>query len=371
LEGKKYDKLWLRTEYLTLKKPYSDGTTPVSLALEIEGKSTDGYSWFFYVPDSIHNISTVNYMIKTQPFDFENKKEGFISFTIPGSDHIISGIDFNKRFVKIEGVYRKTIEESFEYDDNIAYILTDTSVLAPKFEHDIFYINLTDSTLNIGVFLNFPDFKKIPENNYLEELQKRVNYVTKHSNSKSLFEDFFFSEGYKSKTDMKLVFDNFSDSLKNTLDGKQMMEYLIKIIRPAALDTTRLINTGTKQSELIIENPSKYTLVIFSASWCGPCHKQIPLLKEIYRDLGTKLNIVYISIDHKNDIDSWNKLIERENIPWRSLFADEKYEGLKEKYAIKGIPHSILVSPDGKEEEIDVRISSDKEKLYNLTEAIK
>ncbi len=361
LDGRKYKQLKLFAE-VNLNGPI--------FGEEIEGFSEDGYNWRFYIPDSINNKIEA-YLIKTQDFDFLNNRDGMLSFSNTKiSSKAKSAVHFSEKKFIIKGKYLKTRERSYE---GLAYLLVDTFVESPTISYDLYDVVIPQKKYysDFELSLLFPDFDSLVIDGYKKELAKRIGLVKKYPQSKYLFDNIITITGYKNKEDMKLVFDNFSDSLKNSQQGKQMMEYLTEIVELAALDTTKLLNTKTKQSELIIEDSSKYTLVIFSASWCGPCHKQIPLLKGIYNDLGKKLNIVYISIDHKNDIDSWNKLIEKENIPWRSLFADEKYKGLKEKYSIAGIPHSILIYPNGKEEKIDVRNNSEKEKLYNLVEAIK
>src|SRR5690606_41068829 len=43
--------------------------------------------------------------------------------------------------------------------------------------------------------------------------------------------------------------------------------------------------------ENIVLDSANYTLVIFSASWCAPCIAEIPLLKDIHKDLNNKLNL--------------------------------------------------------------------------------
>ena len=369
LEGKKYDKLWIRSEYLTLKKPFSDGSIPVSLAFEIEGTSDDGYNWLFLIPDSMHRKHTEGYMIKTQPFDFEKRKEGLLSFSVPNKDYMISGIEPDQEVVTIEGKYLKTIiDDRCSGDENVAYILTDTAVFAPTFEYDIFDIKLITGNSNIEIFLNFPDFDVIPSTNYDKELQKRIDYVKKHSNSKSLFDRFLWSTGYKDKKGQKVVFDNFSQELRSTEDGLRFEKYLSEIVMPYSLNSLSLTDSKTGNIKKVIADKSKYTLVIFSASWCGPCHAQIPLLKDIYKDLNKRLNMVYITTDEDNGLEQWRKLIDKEEIPWESLIAGEYYKGLKENYSITGIPYSILIYPDGKEEMIDVRLKKDRDKLYRLTD---
>lgn len=366
LEGKSYDKLWLRTEYSTVEKPYSDGTTPVSLAFEIEGKSDNGYNWIFSVPDSIDQKRTEGYMVKKQPFDFKLNKEGLLMFS--SSDRTgISGIDLDKDTIVIEGKFIKTIiNEKYKENDDVAYVLTDTFVLAPIFEYDIINITSITKNTNIEIFLDFPAFAELPDRNYEEELQKRIEYVKKHPDSKSLFNSFLWAEGYRNKQDQKLVFDNFSNGLRSTADGLHFERYLSKIFAPCSLDTLKLTSIKTNNIESVIVDKTKYTLVIFSASWCGPCHKQIPLLKEIHKNLNNKLNMVYITIDDEDHLEQWRKLIDREKIQWHSLIAGEHYQGLKEHYSITGIPYSILIYPDGKEEVIDVRFNKDIDKLYKL-----
>ena len=142
---------------------------------------------------------------------------------------------------------------------------------------------------------------------------------------------------------MKLVFDNFSEKMKLSDFGKRIAEYLSQQIMQVSIYTKQLTNSKTNQLELVIINNDKPTLILFSASWCAPCHKLIPQLKKIYNELSPTMDMVYISMDREKSVESWKELMKKERIPWRSLLAGDKIDGFYETYSIKGIPYAMMV----------------------------
>ncbi|MCS3924357.1 thioredoxin family protein [Methanosalsum natronophilum] len=47
---------------------------------------------------------------------------------------------------------------------------------------------------------------------------------------------------------------------------------------------------------------SKPVLMDFTATWCGPCKMQKPILKEIEERMGEKVEIKEIDVDENNDL---------------------------------------------------------------------
>lgn len=88
----------------------------------------------------------------------------------------------------------------------------------------------------------------------------------------------------------------------------------------------------------------KLLLIDFWASWCAPCRKSIPELKEIYEKFSKQgLEIISISID-KNKAD-WLKALGEENFPWPSLW--DTQNTFSDKFNGKAIPTFVLVDGNG------------------------
>ena len=91
-----------------------------------------------------------------------------------------------------------------------------------------------------------------------------------------------------------------------------------------------------------------YTLIDFWASWCGPCMRSMPGLKELYAEhSGEHFEVIGISLD--NDRERWLAAIESKELNWVQLsnlmFWDEP---MVKRFEIPYIPSTMLVDREGK-----------------------
>ena len=111
-----------------------------------------------------------------------------------------------------------------------------------------------------------------------------------------------------------------------------------------------LINPDGKEEKLsdVIGKDGNYTLVDFWASWCGPCRVEIKgalmQLHEKYQGKG--LQILGVAVWDKPE--DTKGAVKQLAIPWQVMMAREYTTVPTDIYGIAGIPHIMLVDPDGK-----------------------
>jgi len=113
----------------------------------------------------------------------------------------------------------------------------------------------------------------------------------------------------------------------------------------AEIRDASLPNSFTREYEKIILDPTTYTLVAFSATWCAPCIAMMPVLREIHEATKGHMNMVYINMDPRDRKDAWLALLAENNIGWRSLWLTDR--NLGRRWGVGGIPAYILIAPNG------------------------
>lgn len=90
----------------------------------------------------------------------------------------------------------------------------------------------------------------------------------------------------------------------------------------------------------------KYVYIDLWASWCGPCRREIPALKELEKQFEGK-PIVFVSISCDKDPEAWKKAMEEEKVGGIQLIAGPDLSFLR-AYMVQGIPRFILLDREGK-----------------------
>lgn len=109
--------------------------------------------------------------------------------------------------------------------------------------------------------------------------------------------------------------------------------------------------TNTKGEAVPLESlKGKSVYVDVWATWCGPCKREIPHLKELEKKYHGNDDIVFmsVSIDKMEDKDKWLKMVEEKELSGVQLMADKAWKSsICTDYGIRGIPRFLLIDKDG------------------------
>ncbi|WP_102407525.1 TlpA family protein disulfide reductase [Parabacteroides bouchesdurhonensis] len=147
--------------------------------------------------------------------------------------------------------------------------------------------------------------------------------------------------------EIKALYARMSEADKETVTGKEISEYM---------NLGQEVNIGDEMVDGDLYDPEgnirhlsefkgRYILLDFWSMGCGPCIQSIPEMEEISEMYKDKLSVVSINGDSKED---WIKFIADRKMTgnqWNELLKGRT--GLMARYQVIGIPHYVLISPEG------------------------
>jgi thiol-disulfide isomerase/thioredoxin len=346
LEGKQYDSLTITCRMIDFT------------FLQFSGKTTDGFDWHFTIPkdiyeqqdviriiDPVKRVSIVHFIT----MNYINSNGDTIKPTAQGHYNLEAINTVNLKFLKTVGSTEQTI-------------LTRQGYMG--WENDIFIIPEHQAMKLMGdIIVATPFIYNMFQGEYDEDIELHIKIASENPDNvllvKSIYRDLY---DYKTREDVKKVFEKLSEKNKKSYYGRKIQKYLDMV----KFENHNLLSMQTGDKESIVQDSSKFNLIIFSASWCAPCIASIPKYQKIYEDLSGKVILTYISEDNPKDIDKWKQLTEKHDIKWRSLLAMDELQTIKDKYFASVIPYILLVYPDGNMERLTLFTQEDMDKLYEI-----
>ncbi len=140
-------------------------------------------------------------------------------------------------------------------------------------------------------------------------------------------------------------------ALKGTNVGGSYIDLTLKDVNGQEVQLSKLLAQG------------KWVLLDFWATWCGPCKHEIPFMKSAFQKYQSKgLEIYAVSLD--KDVKTLREYIEQNQLDWINLIGIDT--DAAELYAVRTIPSSYLISPQGIIEARNLKGDELTEKLSSI-----
>lgn len=166
-------------------------------------------------------------------------------------------------------------------------------------------------------------------------------------------------------------------------NSKEELVQVLKLLTRLEADFSKLM-VGKPAPQFTFEdvNGNKVSLSDFKGKfvildiwniYCGPCIKQIPVIKGMEKELEEK-DVVFVSIssDPQDIKDKWKDFVKAKEMSGYQLIMDNgRQSKFMNDYAIKGFPTFCVINPDGKVEDPFFKRPDDpqfKRQLYKIIE---
>lgn len=150
------------------------------------------------------------------------------------------------------------------------------------------------------------------------------------------------------------VLAKFSEDVRNSSLGKELYAYETNLIsNKTSASVGNEVHTFkvTDVNNKLFSNHSlkgQPYIIVFSATWCGPCQKQLPQLIKLYQTYKRRgLKVIYFNDD--DNILRWKEHISRNKLTWINVSERLKpaVSKIPKSFGVYSIPTCLVVNKKG------------------------
>lgn len=113
----------------------------------------------------------------------------------------------------------------------------------------------------------------------------------------------------------------------------------------------------------------KVVFIDFWATWCPPCLKEIPNIRQVYQELSDK-GFSVLSINMDKDQERLEQFLQDQRFPWPTYHSGSgDTKSLTDQFGITLFPHTMLMNQDGKIVSLHVHGPVLKTQVLNLLQS--
>ncbi|SMO55057.1 Peroxiredoxin [Saccharicrinis carchari] len=187
-------------------------------------------------------------------------------------------------------------------------------------------------------------------NQQIKIVKERVNNPTLQQVAIDILLEAFKKE-FKGDVNFEKKIDEFKKLAQNITNKEEREKRIMEVenlkysMPGAELPNFSMLDANGNLVNLRDLLKGQYIYFDLWASWCKPCRKEIPALKQLEKDFEDK-NILFVGVSSDKKDNIWLKTLEKEGLHNTQLLdVDNK---LGKSLNVTGIPRFLLYGPDGK-----------------------
>lgn len=195
--------------------------------------------------------------------------------------------------------------------------------------------------------------KDVETRNALERLKATLDFIDKNMSNpvvvsflvNQFVTDYVSRAGIDELGEFEAFYEAKVISPEDRAKFKELCAEWDRVKRGQPSPDFQFSDTGGKKVGLQ-DFAGKYVLIDIWATWCPPCLKEIPALKELELRFKDK-NIIFVSVSCDQKAADWEKMVKEKELGGIQLYYDGDQEFMN-VYKIRSIPRFILLDREGR-----------------------